>query len=198
MAEKEFRMEKRSITTEALARWDADTFHLLYSHYYKALVNYAFQFVKDEDDAEDIVQGMFSEIWNQQVRFTSLFPLEVFLYNSVRNRSLNHLKHNQVKAAYIKDVASQLPAYQHDDDESLFTERAYRMLFESIDMLPPRSREVFLLYMKGKKNKEIAEVLDISVETVKTHKKRSMVFLRQALDGKQLMLLLYILHINMT
>ena len=190
-------MCEHQLSIDAITIWDAHAFHLLYKHYYKALVNYAFQFVGDNDDAEDVVQGFIADIWQQKLAFGSLFSLEVFLYNSVRNRCLNILKHKQVKVSYIKKVADSHPAYHPDDDEeTLFMERAYRMLFETIDKLPPRSREVFLLYIQGKKNQEIADALGVSLETVKTHKKRSMAFLREQLDGKTFALLLLMLSVR--
>ena len=55
-------------------------------------------------------------------------------------------------------------------------------LFELIDKLPLRCREIFLLYMEGKRNEEIAGMLSLSVETVKTQKKRAMAFIRENLD----------------
>ena len=160
--------------------------------------------ITNEDDAEDIVQGQIYDFWKhfsphgikeeQPPQFTTSISLEVFLYNSVRNRCLNHLKHKKVEAEYIEKIAKRMPGYHlDDDDQALFAERTYRMLFESIDMLPSRSREVFLLYLKGMKNQDIANNLGISLETVKTHKKRSMSFLREKLDRNAFILLILLL-----
>ena len=68
-------------------------------------------------------------------------------------------------------------------------EEIYRQLFLAIDKLPPRQREVFLLCMEGKKNKEIAELLQISAETVKMQKRRAISRLREQLAPMALALL---------
>ena len=62
-----------------------------------------------------------------------------------------------------------------------------------IDQMPPRQREVFLMAMEGKKNKEISEALGIAIETVRTNKKRAMAFLKKNLDKEALGLLVVIL-----
>ena len=73
-------------------------------------------------------------------------------------------------------------AYSPIEEESVNEEEIYRLLFELIDKLPLRCREIFLLYMEGKRNEEIAGMLSLSVETVKTQKKRAMAFIRENLD----------------
>lgn len=107
---------------------------------------------------------------------------------------MNYLKHKNIEISYLKKTRLQVPeSYSETDDEDLFPERIYRMLFSTIDQLPKRNREIFLMYIDGVSNKEIADALNISVETVKTHKKRSMVFLRKHLQIEALSLLLFII-----
>ena len=79
--------------------------------------------------------------------------------------------------------------YSPVDEEAVNDEEIYRHLFKLIDELPPRCREIFLLYMEGKKNEEIAAMLQLSVETVKTQKKRAMAYIRDNLDKAVLLAL---------
>lgn len=174
------------------SEWDTPAFRLLYNNYYKALSNYAYQILNDYDGAEDVVQSVFVTIWETRPDFSSVCSMEAWLYNSVRNKCLNTLKHRGVEQQYAKAVSAQEGDHAITNDE-LFEERVYRMLFDTIDRLPARSREVFLLYMDGKSNKAIAEALDISIETVKTHKKRSMAFLRKELGPERFDFMLYFL-----
>ena len=77
-----------------------------------------------------------------------------------------------------------------DDMSDVFNkEDIYRQLFLAIDKLPPRQREIFLLCMDGKKNREIAEKLQISAETVKVQKRRAINHLREQLAPMALALL---------
>lgn len=169
--------------------WDSEAFRLLYRLYYKALVNYSMQFVLSQDEAEDIVQSVFTTLLEKKFEFLNLKSLKAFLYNSVRNSSLDKLRHKNVEEHYIKSVEEEYGAYPTDDDDSVYSEDVYRLLFAYIDELPAKSREVFLLYIKGKTNHEISEMLGMSFETVKTHKKRSMAFLRKKFNGNGLILL---------
>ena len=89
-----------------------------------------------------------------------------------------------------------------EDDEASFREEFYRRLFKVIDSMPPRQRAVFVAAMEGKSNKEIALELGVSVDTVKTQKKRGMKTLREEMsDGRMakalnLLLLYYIITPN--
>ena len=141
------------------------TDHQLYNEYYKALVLYAINFLSSQQAAEDIVQDLFATMWEKKMRFLSLPSFRTYLYNSIRNASLNYLKHQNVESLYLERLAS---TYREITEEE-----AYRLLFRAIDKLPARCREIFLLHMDGKKNEEIATVLGISIETVKTQKKRA-------------------------
>ena len=73
----------------------------------------------------------------------------------------------------------QIPTGEIIEEEDTNEEEVYRLLFRAIDKLPTRCREVFLLHMDGKKNEEIATLLGISIETVKTQKKRAIQFIKE-------------------
>ncbi len=181
-------MHKTDIDICKFLVWDAEAFRLLYKFYYKALVNYSMQLVVSQDEAEDIVQSVFTLLLEKQYSFLNMKSLEAFLYNTTRNSSLDKLRHKNVEDHYIKSVEERYGAYPTDDSEGVYSEDVYRLLFDYIDELPPKSREVFLLYIKGKTNREISEMLGVSFETVKTHKKRSMAFLRKKFNGSGLIL----------
>lgn len=193
-------MVKKDIDIKILARWDADSFRELYDHYYKALVDYAFQYVGETQASEDIVQSLFANFCERNTQFTSVAALENFLYSAVKNASLNLLKHKSVETTYfnkLRENGGKAKQEQYQSEEAeIFQERVYRLLFETIDQLPPKNRKVFLMYMEGKTNKEIAEALGISTETVKTHKKRGMKFLRSRLDPGALSVLMAIISVS--
>lgn len=190
------RMGSNEISIEQINKLDATAFRLLYKSYYKALVCYALQMVEDSQSAEDIVQELFSTIWEKKMVFKSLVSFKAYLYNSVRNASLDYLKHRDVEDSYLQKMLDTHPAYGWMDDEegdAFFSEEVYHQLFQTIDELPNRCREVFLLYMEGKKNEEIANALHVSLETVKTQKKRAMAVLRKKLSPYHFLLLQLIL-----
>ncbi|MBR1463413.1 MAG: RNA polymerase sigma-70 factor [Prevotella sp.] len=180
------------LSIEAIARWDSDAAKMLYEHYYGALVSYALQFLKDKDAAEDTVQDTMAALWERKVVFSSVSVLKAYLYNTVRNRCLNQLRQLQTDSGRIQLLSSQFEEFKITDDgqEPVFSEEVYRQLFLMIDLMPPRQREVLLMVMKGHKNREIAEALNMAVETVRTNKKRAVAFLRERLDKDALLLLM--------
>lgn len=185
-------MRSNEISIEQINKLDATAFRLLYKSYYKALVCYALQMVDDSDSAEDIVQELFSVIWEKKMPFQSLASFKAYLYNSVRNASLDYLKHKDVEGCYLQKMIDAHPGYREigeEEEESFFSEEVYRQLLLTIDSLPNRCREVFLLYMEGNTNDEIANALHVSLETVKTQKKRAMSFLRKKLGSYHFLLL---------
>lgn len=189
-------MELERLTTADLLRWDETTFHRMYQLFYKALVAYSFRFVANQPTAEDIVQNVFSVLWRQSLRFPDEMLLRAYLYKSVRNKSFEHLSHLQVEKEYRERVLRNVQPEQlvtDEGEEQLFPEEIYRRLLTMIDSLPPRQREVFLMHMDGARNKEIAEKLNISVNTVKIQKKRALATLRQKLNEQQLLLLMLLI-----
>jgi RNA polymerase sigma-70 factor, Bacteroides expansion family 1 len=161
---------------EKLNQRDIKAYHSLYESYYKSLVSYSSNFVLSMEAAEDIVQDLFAALWERRILFQSFNSLKCYLYNSIRNASLNYLKHQDVEAIYIESLAN---TYNEIEENEVYEEEVYRRLFVAIDKLSPRCREIFKLYMQGKKNEEIADMLGIAFETVKTQKKRAMQILRK-------------------
>lgn len=186
-------MNENGFSIEQINKLDAAAFHSLYKDYYKVLVAHSVQIIGEQEAAEDIVQELFSRIWERQEPFQSLVSLRTYLFNSIRNASLDYLKHKDVENSYLQKVAQEHQEYhikEMDEEDRFFSEEVYRQLFLAIDALPDRCREVFLHAMQGKKNEEIATALNISLETVKTQKKRGMAFLRKKLDKRTMVLLI--------
>jgi len=171
--------EEKSSFIKGINEQHPAAYHQLYNEYYKALVLYAINFLSSQQAAEDIVQDLFATMWEKKMRFLSLPSFRTYLYNSIRNASLNYLKHQNVESLYLERLAS---TYREITEEDTNEEEVYRLLFRAIDKLPTRCREIFLLHMDGKKNEEIATVLGISIETVKTQKKRAIQSIKEQID----------------
>ena len=170
--------EEKTPFIENLNKQQTSAYHQLYDEYYKVLVLYAINFLSSQQAAEDIVQELFATMWEKKMKFLSLPSFRTYLYNSVRNASLNYLKHQNVESLYLEHLAN---TYREilEEEEDTNEEEVYRLLFRAIYKLPTRCREVFLLHIDGKKNEEIATLLGISIETVKTQKKRAIQFIKE-------------------
>lgn len=180
---------------DVIHQWDNHSMEVLYDCFYKALVTFSTQMVGDQQAAEDIVQEMFFSVWKQKNQFRTVGSMKAYLFNAVRNESLNTLRHRKVRQETINEVQEQYKSMQLtiDEDEELHKAEVYRQMFLAIDQLPQRQREIFLMAIKGKKNSEIAQALQISINTVKTLKRRGLETLREQLSADSMLLLLFLL-----
>ena len=92
--------EEKSSFIKGINEQHPTAYHQLYNEYYKALVLYAINFLSSQQAAEDIVQDLFATMWEKKMRFLSLPSFRTYLYNSIRNASLNYLKHQNVVSLY--------------------------------------------------------------------------------------------------
>ena len=175
---------REELFLERINAKERSAYHELFREFYRSLVMYAMRYVEEQGEAEDIVQDVFVAVWEKQDKFLSYVSFRVFLYNSVRNTCLNQLKHRKVVEKYMNYHMTQ---DAESEEADRMEEELYGELFRAIDELAPRCREVFLLYMDGKKNEEIAEALHIALHTVKTQKKKAMHYLRGRLSGMGVM-----------
>lgn len=145
----------------------------LFRKYYANLLFYAARMV-GEEDAEDVVQEVFVELWHRKDSVTVGEQIQAFLYRAVYTRALNVLKHRDIKNSYeaaMQEVYNKRALfYQPDDNDVLkrIEDRELRKhIISAIDELPEKCKLVFKLsYLHNMKNKDIAEAMDVSLRTV--------------------------------
>jgi RNA polymerase sigma-70 factor (ECF subfamily) len=155
---------------------EVQVFEKLYRENFDLLCKKAFRFVQDRDVAKDIVQDAFLALWKNDAHIISA---EAYLYRSVINKSINCLNQQRrtvpiMTLEYIgKDDAS--------PDNLLQWEELQLRVKNAIDALPDAAKKVFFLSrLEGLSYREIAELLEISVNTVEKHMGRALKDLRQA------------------
>ena len=162
-----------------LKEGDQTAFKLLFHFYYPGLVIYASQFTADRAEAEEIVQDFFVRLWQKHQHVLSSDSLKNYFFSSIRNSSLNYLKHKKIEANYLKeiyDLSNEHLAY----DTNLYIESELQeKIKNSIDLLPEKCREIFVMSrMRGLKNEEIAVELNLSKRTVETQISNALKVLR--------------------
>lgn len=134
--------------------------------FYPSLCIFSKKYIPETDIAEDIAQDSFMVYWESPRQFENLDNLKGFLYQTAKNKCFNHLKTKGLRAEILKQ--------RMDRDEYFYElvleEETYRIVHKAIRDLSPQSRRIIELSMKGYKNPEIAEELNVSVNTVKTLK----------------------------
>lgn len=170
------------------------TYKLLFRKYYTNLLFYATRIV-GEEEAEDVVQDVFVELWRRQESMTVGDQIQAFLYRAVYTRALNVLKHRDIKNSYeavmLEIHQKRIDFYQPDSNDvvkRIEDGELRKELFDAINELPDKCKMVFKLsYMHDMKNKEIAETMGISLRTVEAHMYKALKLLRDRLGYLNLM-----------
>lgn len=161
-----------------LHKGDENTFRIIFEEYHARLCYFATRFLPDGEAPEDIVQEAFEKLWQRRIHFSSREAMKAFLYITVKNRCLNLCKHHRVVRKYGDLIREEEEVTESYVVESEVLDNIYRAL----QKLPAGCRNVLeLSYFQGLKNKDIADRLDVSVNTVKTQKKRGLHLLRAVL-----------------
>ena len=171
-----------------IKRGDKNAFKKLFDDYYPILCVFAAHYIKDKEICKDIVQDALLAYWEHREEFDDILKVKNFLYTVTRNKCLNHLKHEQIDISHL--------AEQEDSEEgfeaAIIEQETFRMVRKAVEELPAQMRNVILLSMKGLKNHEIADKLQISEGTVHTLKKFAYRKLRESLKGINYTLLLFL------
>ena len=162
---------------------DESSFRVLFERYQKKLNCYAAWYLSAAQGPEDVVQEAFVKLWQRWTGFQQSSVALAFLYATVRNHCINIRKHQQVVHRYSKYLShsperdgANVLTKEEPDDWSL------EKVYDALTRLPPGCRKIISLsYLQGMKNREIAQKLSISINTVKTQKQRGLQVLRQAL-----------------
>lgn len=180
----------------AVRRGDHYAFDQMFHKYGSSLFSFVVSVLKDESDAEEVVQDVFLKIWEKRKDLDSSLSFKSYLFTIALNTTKNKYRKKLQSEKYKQDLALKLSINQTSDFDAI----EYRNLLDYVDKiiekLPPSRREIFILSKKdGLKNPEIAKFLNISEQTVKNQLVSAMKFLRSesARDGNELGLLFFLL-----
>lgn len=149
----------------------------IYVSYYSKMKRFAQEYVIHEEDAENIVHDIFFEIWEKKMDFNSHVNLNGFLFIILKNKCIDFLrkknieKHvaNEIQDEHVRNLKLKLDSMEALDN-NLFSEPDIETIIQNaIDSLPEKCRIIFVMNkFEGKKQKIIAEELNISINTVET------------------------------
>jgi RNA polymerase sigma-70 factor (family 1) len=161
---------------------DASGFEELLKKYYLQLTRFSWRYVKSKAVAEGIVQDFFADIWENGEEMNIQGTIKTYFYRAVRNKSLNHIKHQEVKDKYDPLWMEQKESPKLEFRDEKREQQIKQAIEEAIESLPERGKMVYKLHrFDGLTYEEIAEVMDISVKTVESQMSRSLKMLREKL-----------------
>lgn len=158
-------------------------FQSVYKTYYSRLCVFAYGFLQNENDAEEIVQNVIMKLWEQKDKINEIENMQAYLFRSVKNQCLNFIKRDKLANVYkteawkeLKELEEQTMSSTQPEDN----EQQIKQLKDAIETLPERCQEVLKMSkFEGLKNKEIADELQISLKAVEANISRAFTLIRK-------------------
>jgi len=170
--------------TTLLKRGDQFAYTEIHKRFRGLLYLYAFKLVRDEADAEDLVQEIFIYLWDKRATLNFQTALPAYLYSAVRFKFFNWLDHKKVRTAYQASFDDFTEKGEYITDLQIRENELTRLVEKEIAKLPAKMREVFELSRKSNlTQKEIAKQLNISDKTVKKQMNNALKILKVKLGS---------------
>jgi len=159
------------------SRMDLMDFEGFYIKWYSRVKNFAREYVLSEEEAENIVQDVFLEFYQKKDVLDFHVNIVAYLFTSVKNKCIDYLRRRLLEQEAVSKMQEEFDLSFRMKFESLeafdlndFSEdRIKEKIERALAVLPDRCREIFVLSkIEGKKQKEIAEELNVSVKTVES------------------------------
>lgn len=162
---------------------DIREFEKLFVKYFDPLCRTSYKIVKDMATAEDIVQEFFYQFWKNRDSFSPKLSLNAYLHHSIHNNSLHYLEHLEVRKTYADFKVSETKdsdsfEYQHNIE----MKDLKKVINATLQLMPERCSMIFRMNrFEGKKYREIADYLGISVKTVEADMGKALQLFRTSL-----------------
>jgi RNA polymerase sigma-70 factor (family 1) len=162
-----------------------------FERYYTPLTLFAQGLVHDGQQAEEIAAEAYVKLWHKRENLQEIGSLKAWLYTLVRNACIDYLR--KVKRLRVQEALKprvdivELPVLHH-----MVQNETISHLYQLLESLPLRCRQVFqMFYLQDKALKEIAEELNISINTVKSQKQRAVQLLKERIPFFLLVILIF-------
>lgn len=173
-----------------LSHGDEKAFVLVFDTYHKYLYVLASRYLMSDSYAEDAVHYTFMKLWEKRSTFDYSKGIKNLLFTILKNYVLNELKHNNMAVQNNYQLAQFSETVEKDFLSKIELSDLKSHLYDLIERLPAQKRTVCLLKIKqGLTNQEVADEMDVSIVTVKSHYTQALKFLRAEM-GKLISLIL--------
>lgn len=169
---------------------NVDAFKEIYDRYFDALFIHAMKRLRNKEEAQDVVQDVFTVLWSRKDNISLTESLPAYLFTAVRNRILNVISHKHVESNYIQSIQEFVNQEFCRTDHLLRENDLATLIDKEISSLPLKMQEIFVLSRKEhRSHKEIAKELQLSEQTVRKQVQNALKILRVKLTSILIILL---------
>ena len=178
---KEMEVGQETINT-LLTQKDEKAFEQVFKSHFKRLHAYAFTILRDEAEAEEVVQQIFFKLWDRNENLSISGSVTAYLYRAVHNESMNFLRHQKIKSDHQLYVAYSMKNEADHPSKKVITGELEKKIHDALNELPEQCRTIFQMSRFDElKYREIADKLGISVKTVENQMGKALRILRTKL-----------------
>jgi RNA polymerase sigma-70 factor, ECF subfamily len=167
-------------------------FDVLYKKYCKRVYTFGYSILKSKEEADDLIQEVFLKLWENRHNVEKGSSIKSYVFSITYNSAVSIIRKKASESKFVEYLKS----LQEINEEPVNVELEYKELTNKLDeiimALPKRQREVYLLRrVENLKNNEIAELLNISVNTIENHMSRALKTIREKLGNYSLIVILF-------
>lgn len=146
------------------------------------------KYINDHHIAEDIIQDCFVKLWDNIDNLGHVNDAKLYMFSMIKHAALNHIK--RCNKLDYKDILDESAPSSIDFFNDILESEAVVSVAKAIKSLPDSSSKIMRLSLNGYKNGEIAKILNLSEDYVKSHKKRAIKQLSQFLNNSKFLIFL--------
>lgn len=172
---------------------DPEAFNEVYNKLYRKLFLFANSLIANTEEARDIVTESFIKLWSQDNYFSNMTHLQVYFYTVIKNACIDYLRRDKLKAKIENRLVKEEHITENVIEKKYQEAELVQILYDRINQLPDRMQQVFkLTYLDGFSRTEVAQMLNLSENTIRNTNAAAMKALRLTLGVEQVMILIFI------
>lgn len=160
---------------------NGDVFDLVYKHYFQRLCGFCSQYIKEQDEIEEVVQSTMMWLWENKENLIPEYSLKSLLFTIVKNKALNRISHFEVRRKVHQEIYEKYQS-EFDNSDFYFNNELFKLYNETLQKMPEKYKEAFELNRnKNMTYGEIATKLNVSTQTINYRISQALKLLRIAL-----------------
>lgn len=172
---------------------DPTVYNDLYDKLYRKLFLFAKSLIDDTEEARDIVAESFIKLWARKTQFANMVHLQVYFYTVIKNACIDYMRKNKLRNKVEHQILQSGTISENIIEHKYQEAELVQQLYERINQLPERMQQVFkLTYLDGYSRTEVAQMLNLSENTIRNTNAAAMKAIRMTFGVEQMMVLIFL------